>query len=488
VPDHYGNLLIPVQPASDKEAPGDPLLDVLLSFFEAVLNADAGGAWKSVGVGPETSGPVVHKFAWDPVKQAFDKSKTPALYLFREFNNPSEWIAHDYYIRHSQLVLYWVPPVVAQQEKRGRMTAFANAIQSVLDNTLEPAARHPAWQVASDTDPLTSLYGSLLWRYANLWKLDIGRSEWTEIVIPTDMTGMPPGTTPPKFPAVRTTILVGERNEGTVPEDFDTFTLDGTIQTAVTSDEGVLDYLDFDFTLGIASVSPATGSSAGGTTLVVLGTGFDADAAVTVSGVACTDVSVSAPGALTCRTPPGSPLLGALDVVVTNPDGDAATAVDAFTYVTPPSIDLGTWTLNNTTRTGTYPTYTFLETAVSNFHGAFSPSTPISGATSVRVTARVQMVGRQWFWLNITPLGNPDEYAYFDLTNGVFGYISPGVSAVGITNLGAGLWEVTATFDLLSSPFSWVASFGLDTANNQGTYLGDITKGCVISYLLAEQP
>lgn len=490
-PDHYGNMLLPVQPAGADEAPGDPLLDVLLSFFKAVINADAGAAWASVGVGKETDDPVLHTFAHDPNKGSFDKSKTPALYLYRASNDPSDWIAQDYFVRKSTLVLYWVPPEVISQQKRMRMTAFMNVIQSVLDNTLEPVARHPAWVVASDTDPRSALDGTLLWRYADIWQLDMGRSEWADILIQVDATGMG-GAPPTKFLAVKTSITLGERNQGELPEDQDVHDVDVTLQTAASDITfGALDYLEFDFKLSVASVSPATGSSAGGTTLVLLGTGFKVDPpSITIDGVECTDVDVSAPGALTCVTPPGNALAGALDVVITNPDGDSATVAAAFTYVDPVSVDLSTWSLLNFTRTGTYPVFTFLETAANSFHDVFvsgSPA-PIPGATSIRMTAKLSMVnGRQWFWLNVTPVLHPDEYVYFNITGGVHGTITSGVKDVSMTSLGGGVWQVQATFSTDQNPYQWVSSFGTDIADNNGPFLGDVTKGVTVQSLIIEK-
>jgi len=83
----------------------------------------------------------------------------------------------------------------------------------------------------------------------------------------------------------------------------------------------------------IASVTPATGPTGGGTAITVAGTGFQPGATVTVGGAAATAVTwVSATG-LTATTPAG--LAGAANVVVTNPDAQSATAAAAFTYVTP---------------------------------------------------------------------------------------------------------------------------------------------------------
>ncbi|GIH95420.1 IPT/TIG domain-containing protein [Planobispora siamensis] len=79
----------------------------------------------------------------------------------------------------------------------------------------------------------------------------------------------------------------------------------------------------------IAAVSPATGPAAGGTVITITGSGFTADAAVTVDGVAATAVDVDTATKLKCTTPAGS--AGPADVVVTTAGG-SATKAGAFTY------------------------------------------------------------------------------------------------------------------------------------------------------------
>jgi IPT/TIG domain-containing protein len=79
----------------------------------------------------------------------------------------------------------------------------------------------------------------------------------------------------------------------------------------------------------ISAVSPATCSPAGGALVTITGTGFSASPGVTFGGVAAAVVGTSAT-ALSV-TAPAHPA-GAVDVVVTNADGQHATAAAAFTY------------------------------------------------------------------------------------------------------------------------------------------------------------
>lgn len=85
----------------------------------------------------------------------------------------------------------------------------------------------------------------------------------------------------------------------------------------------------------ISGVSPATGTSYGGTTITVTGAGLTGST-VTVGGEQCTDVVVAMDGlSLTCVTPSGT--AGAADVVVTTPGGASSPGV--FTYEVPaPSV------------------------------------------------------------------------------------------------------------------------------------------------------
>ncbi|MGH9361801.1 MAG: IPT/TIG domain-containing protein, partial [Thermoanaerobaculia bacterium] len=92
----------------------------------------------------------------------------------------------------------------------------------------------------------------------------------------------------------------------------------------------------------IAAVTPQSGSTAGGTPITITGTGFLAGATVTLGGVPATSVNVVSSTTITAVT--GAHATGAVNLVVTNPNGGSATLVSAFFYMPPPA-PLGFYTL-----------------------------------------------------------------------------------------------------------------------------------------------
>jgi len=78
------------------------------------------------------------------------------------------------------------------------------------------------------------------------------------------------------------------------------------------------------------SLSVTSGSTAGGTSTTITGTGFQNSATVTVGGASATSVVVNSSTSITCVTPAGT--AGAKDVVITNIDGKSVTGSGAFTY------------------------------------------------------------------------------------------------------------------------------------------------------------
>jgi hypothetical protein len=81
----------------------------------------------------------------------------------------------------------------------------------------------------------------------------------------------------------------------------------------------------------VASISPSSGSTAGGTAVTITGTGFQSGATVTIGGSAATAVSLVSSTSITATTPAGS--AGAQNVVVTNTDGQTGTLSGGFSYL-----------------------------------------------------------------------------------------------------------------------------------------------------------
>ena len=87
----------------------------------------------------------------------------------------------------------------------------------------------------------------------------------------------------------------------------------------------------------VASVSPPSGSSNGGTSVTIAGTGFQAGATVRFDLAAASGVSVVNATTITAITPAHA--AGSVSVTVTNPDGQAGSLSSAFTYTaTAPSV------------------------------------------------------------------------------------------------------------------------------------------------------
>jgi len=89
----------------------------------------------------------------------------------------------------------------------------------------------------------------------------------------------------------------------------------------------------FSYTLPptVTSVSPNSGSTAGGTTVAITGANFAAGATVTFGAAAATNVAVVSGTEITATTPAGS--AGAVTVTVTNPGAQSGSLADGFTYV-----------------------------------------------------------------------------------------------------------------------------------------------------------
>ncbi|HEV2638335.1 MAG TPA: IPT/TIG domain-containing protein [Actinocrinis sp.] len=110
----------------------------------------------------------------------------------------------------------------------------------------------------------------------------------------------------------------------------------GSVSVTVTTAGGSCNGLSYTYVDSptIVAVSPSSGSSSGGTSVTVSGSGLSTVSGVTIGGSPA-PFGVINDGALAVITPPGS--VGSADIVVTT-TGGSATAVGAFTYVSGPGI------------------------------------------------------------------------------------------------------------------------------------------------------
>lgn len=88
--------------------------------------------------------------------------------------------------------------------------------------------------------------------------------------------------------------------------------------------------------LEVTAISPAVGSEAGGTSVVVMGTGFSGTTRVDFGGATATSFTVNSDTQITAIAPVGS---GTVDVTVFSGGTTSATvAADQFTYLAPPTV------------------------------------------------------------------------------------------------------------------------------------------------------
>ncbi len=214
----------------------------------------------------------------------------------------------------------------------------------------------------------------------------------------------------------------------------------------------------------VTSITPNTGSSAGGTSVTIAGTGFVAGATVSLGGTAATAVNVGSSTSITATTPAHA--AGAVNVVVTNPDTQSGTLTNGYTY---------------TTSTGGGP-ITFVQVKA---------ATPQTNSASVAVTYPVaQTLGN----LNIVAVG------WNDTTSTVTGVTDSQnntyVLAIGPTT-GTGLRQsiyyaknIAAGANTVTVTFSQAAVFvdvrileysGLDTANPLDKTAGAVGSGTTAS-------
>ena len=143
----------------------------------------------------------------------------------------------------------------------------------------------------------------------------------------------------------------------------------------------------------ISNITPEGGGTSGGTTVSITGTGFVAVPSVTFGGVAATGVSFSGSTSITATTPAHG--AGAVDLVVTNPDGQSVTYGGAFNYYDPPTVtsvnpDEGSSAGGSSvTITGS----AFLAGATVSFGGTAASGVNVVSATSIIATTPAHAAG-----------------------------------------------------------------------------------------------
>ena len=145
----------------------------------------------------------------------------------------------------------------------------------------------------------------------------------------------------------------------------------------------------------VTSLSPTSGSTAGGTAVTITGTDFTSGATVTFGGTPATNVQVTSSTSITATTPAHA--AGAVSVVVTNPDGQSGTLANGFTYAVPnPTVTA------ISPNTGPTSGNTFVTVTGTNFQSGATVTVGGAAATNVTVVNATTITA-------MTPLGPANE-------------------------------------------------------------------------------
>ncbi len=175
----------------------------------------------------------------------------------------------------------------------------------------------------------------------------------------------------------------------------------------------------------VSGVSPNSGTTAGGTSVTISGSGFLNATGVTFDGISGTSLSAASDNSLTVVTPAHA--AGPVNVVVTAPGG-TGTGTNAFNYVIPPPSVSSTTPNNGVTAGGTVVTINgtnLLNASAVTFGGV--PATGVNVLSATQLTA-------------VTPTHAPGAVAVAVTTpggsgslSGAFTYIAPLPTVSGVS-------------------------------------------------------
>lgn len=326
--DRQGLLRLPMTEAGDPATTsiGDPLLDVLGDYLRAAVNYDTKVGWAALH--PRSKGanvepvPVTTVFTHDPKDSSFDSKALPALFVWRMGWPRLMPLTQEWKAQVSQVGVLWVPPPDRASED-ARRDPFKNAVAKAIHRAVE-RCRNPGWVVEGDTDPKAEVYGSFLIEHANIAKVLPLDVKHFPIIIEKQQTGQP-------YDGLLATLEITEILTPLLDDAYPDWYVDGSY--GLTDD--TLTTVSFELRPTVASVTPSTGPTAGGTAITVSGFQFFEDEflgspTVSIDGVACTSVAYVDERTITAVTPAGT--AGAKTLTVTLPNEVTASLASAFTF------------------------------------------------------------------------------------------------------------------------------------------------------------
>ncbi|WP_124983141.1 putative Ig domain-containing protein [Ralstonia solanacearum] len=209
----------------------------------------------------------------------------------------------------------------------------------------------------------------------------------------------------------------------------------------------------------VTGISPSSGSTSGGTSVTVTGTGFTGATAVKFGSTNASSFTVNSATSITATSPAGS--AGTVDLTVTTSGGTSATsAADHFTYVAPPTANASSATVAHGSSsnavtlniTGGTPTSVAVSTAAS--HG-----TATASGTSITYTPTASYSGTDTFAYTATNAGGTSAPATVTITvsNATVSY-SPSAPAGG--TVGTAYSQSVASASGGTSPYTYALASG----------------------------
>ncbi len=208
----------------------------------------------------------------------------------------------------------------------------------------------------------------------------------------------------------------------------------------------------------VTSVTPNTGSTAGGTGVTITGANFAAGATVTFGSNAATNVVVVSGTQITATTPVGS--VGAVTVTVTNPGVSGGSLANGFTYVVVPTVS-SVAPNNGPVAGGTGVTITgtnFAAGATVTFGGAAATNVVVVSGTQITATTPAGSAGA----VTVTVMLNGQSGS---LANG-FTYVVPATVTSVTPNTGSTAGGTGVTITGANFAAGATVTFGSNAATN----------------------
>jgi hypothetical protein len=240
----------------------------------------------------------------------------------------------------------------------------------------------------------------------------------------------------------------------------------GAVIVAVTTPVGIVNATYTYFaTPTITSITPLTGSTGGGSSVVITGANFLGITGVSFGGTSATSFTVNSTTQITATTPARA--AGASQVQVTNPGG-SATSPSNFTYFAPPSISsISPNTGSNVGGTTVVITGTNLTgvTAV-RFGAAAATSFTVNSATQITAITPVGTIGTVTVQV-VAPGGNANGSFTYSVSAPTISSLNP---ASGST-AGGNSVVITGTNLLAASSVSFGGTAALSFNINSATQI-----------------